>query len=68
MIGLREFREHGKNDVIVTIDVGRRGIEVVPVIVITALNYLYVGECIKRLCQMGIRRFMVNRYNIEGRD
>lgn len=43
-----------------------RGIEVVPVIVITALNYLYVGECIKRLCQMGIRRFMVNRYNIGG--
>ena len=43
-----------------------RGVEVVPVTVVTALNADGVGECLEMLCGMGVRRVMVNRYNVGG--
>ena len=43
-----------------------KGQKVLPVIVVTKANYLDVEACMKELFRMGIRRFMVNRYNIGG--
>ena len=43
-----------------------RGVEVVPVTVVTALNAPGVPACLEMLRGMGLRRFMVNRYNIGG--
>ena len=43
-----------------------QGREGVPVIVITKTNYAYVRECVEELSHMGLRRFMINRYNIGG--
>jgi len=39
---------------------------VVPVIVITKLNFLYIEETIEFLHDLGLRRIMVNRFNIGG--
>lgn len=43
-----------------------QGVEVVPVTVVMAENAGEVGECVEYLHSLGIRRFMVNRYNIGG--
>lgn len=43
-----------------------QGRAVVPVIVVTRTNYAYVRECVEELHRMGLRRFMINRYNIGG--
>ena len=43
-----------------------RGVKVVPVTVVTALNAEGVAECVRTLHGLGLRRFMVNRYNIGG--
>lgn len=39
---------------------------VVPVIVITRVNHKYIGETINELSQMGLKRIIVNRFNIGG--
>lgn len=43
-----------------------KGLKVVPVMVVTRANYLDVEKCVEELFRMGIRGFMVNRYNIGG--
>lgn len=43
-----------------------RGVEVVPVTVVMERNAGEVAECVEYLHGMGLRRFMVNRYNIGG--
>lgn len=42
------------------------GGDVVVVIVITRLNYRHIGETIRFLKDLGIRRIMLNRFNIGG--
>lgn len=44
----------------------KRGVEVVPVTVVMERNAGEVAECVEYLHGMGLRRFMVNRYNIGG--
>ncbi len=39
---------------------------VVPVIVLTKMNYKQIGETIEFLNEMGFRQMMINRYNIGG--
>ena len=39
---------------------------VVPVIVLTKMNYKHIGETIEFLHEMGFRQMMMNRYNIGG--
>lgn len=42
------------------------GVPIVPVIVITRLNTENITECIKFLHNIGLKRFMINRYNVGG--